>query len=109
MSGEGITGLDSIRATLADQGAMLARIDERTQSQGQALAEHRRAVAQRFDEQGTTIDRISRKVDAAVQTQVETAGAAAGRRGTLTGAKDVLATLAAIAGVVTAIIVAAVK
>lgn len=105
MSGDGITGLDSLRSrvdtlsdTLSDVRAAQAAQGATLQAQGRELGEVKATGA-----------RVEGKVDGIAAELAQGAGVSAGKRGTLTGAKDVLATLAAIAGVVTAIVVAAIK
>lgn len=98
MSGDGITGLDSLRATQAAQGELLARVDERSLAQGREIHDVK-----------VTLTSVDGKVDGIISELATGRGQVAQRRSSATGLKDVITTLIAATGVISAIAVAVLK
>lgn len=98
MSGEGITGLDTLRTKQAEQGELLARVDERTKAQGRELSDVK-----------ATVHAMDGKIDGMASQLANAAGGAVARRDSATGVKDILFLLIGVAGAITAIVVAVVK
>jgi hypothetical protein len=94
LTGNGITGLETIRQQQASQGALLARVDERTQSHSREL-----------DRQGKVIDGVDTKVDGVLTELATTRGITVQKKSTFGGAIALTAVIAAISGVLVSILV----
>lgn len=98
MSTDGITGLEGIRQRQAEQGELLARVDERTQAQGIQIAEVKSAVKD-----------IDGKMDGVLTELATSRGIVVQRKSTFGGAVALTATIAAVSGVGVSILVAVLR
>lgn len=92
----GVNGFEGVRQRQAEQGELLARVDERTQSQGREL-----------DRQGRVIDAVDVKVDGILEELATTRGVVVQKKSAFGGAISLVAVVAAISGVVVSILVKA--
>jgi hypothetical protein len=98
MSGDGISGLDGIRQRQAEQGELLARVDERTQAHGREIRDIK-----------STVHDVDGKLDGVLSELASSRGVAVQKRSAFGGAIALTAVGAAVSGVVVSILVAVLR
>lgn len=105
MSGEGVSGLDGLRTRVEKFTDIVADVRAEQAAQGAT----QRAQGREIADVKATVHGMDAKVDAMRADLATAGGVASGKHSSATGLKDVLGIVIGAAGVIAAIIVAAVK
>lgn len=98
MGSDPFHGFDGLRQRQAEQGELLARVDERSKAQGREITEMK-----------ITLHDVDGKVDGILNELATGHGQIAQKKSTTTGVKDVITVLAAVSGVAAAIVIGLLK